>query len=110
MLLGPTGVAALNIYGTTIHTGLGINPNSNSYTLGKLSEALKVKLRCEYSELVAIIIAEISMVSNVRLLQIHKRFCEIFGCSEAIPFAGKTVIFIYLFQLPPVKAPNIFSA
>ena len=90
LLFGPTGVAALNIDGTTIHAGLGINPNFNSYTLGKLSEALKTKLRFEYSELVAIITDKISTVSNVRLLQIHKRLCEIFGCSEAISFAGKT--------------------
>ena len=95
LLFGPTGVAALNIDGTTIHAGLGLNLNSNRYTLSKLSEALKAKLRFEYSEVVAIIIDEISMVSNVRLLQIHKRLCEIFGCSEAIHFAGKTVIFCW---------------
>ena len=87
LLFGPTGVAALNIDGTTIHAGLGINRNSNSYTQGKLSKALKAKLRFEYSELVAIITGEISMVSNVRLLQTHKCLCEIFGGSEAIPFA-----------------------
>ena len=84
----------MNIDVTAIHAGLGINPSFNSYTLGKLFEALKAKVRFKYSELVAIIIDEISMEPNVRLLQIHKRLCEIFGCSEAIPFAGKAVIFV----------------
>ena len=58
-LLGATGLAVLNIYGTTIHVGLGINPNCNSYTLGKHSEPLKPKLSFEYSEIVAIITDEI---------------------------------------------------
>ena len=36
--------------------------------------------------------------------------CEIFGCSEAIPFAGKTVILVGdLFQLPAVRASFVFS-
>ena len=49
------------------------------------------------------------MVSNIRLLQIHKRVCEIFGCSQAIPFAGKIVILVDLFHLPPVRASFVFS-
>ena len=52
--------------------------------MGKLSEALKAKLRSDYSEIVAVVIDEFSIVSNIRLLQIYKRLCEIFGCSEAI--------------------------
>ena len=55
--------------------------------MGKLSEAVKAKLKCNYWEIVAVIIDEISMVSSIRLFQIHKRVCEIFGCSEAIPLA-----------------------
>ena len=73
LLLAPSGVATLNIDCTTIHSGLGINPNCNNYSMGKLSEALKAKLRCDYSETVAVVIDEISMVSNIRSLQIHKR-------------------------------------
>ena len=53
--------------------------------MGKLSEALKAKLRSGYSEIVAVVIDdEFSIVSNIRLLQIYKRLYEIFGCSEAI--------------------------
>ena len=52
--------------------------------MGKLSEALKAKLRSDYSEIVAVVIDEFSIVSNIRLLQIYKHLCEIFGCSEAI--------------------------
>ena len=59
---------------------------------------------------VAVAIDEISIVSNIRLLQIHKRVCEIFGCSEDILFAGKAVIIAGdLFQLPLVRAQFLFS-
>ena len=78
--------------------------------MGKLSEALKAKLRRDYSKIAAVVIDEISMVSNIRLLQIHKHVCEIFGCSEAIPFARKTVILVGdLLQFPPVRASFVFS-
>ena len=43
LLLAPTSVTALNIVGTTIQSGLRINPNSNTYSMGKLSETLKAK-------------------------------------------------------------------
>ena len=95
--VAPTGVAALNIDGTTIHSGLGINPNCKTYSIVKLSEALKAELRCDYSEIVAVVIYEISMVLNIRLFQIYKCVCKIFGCSEAIPFAGRTVILLGIF-------------
>ena len=50
------------------------------------------------------------MVSNIRLLQIHKCVFEIFGCSEAIPFAEKTIILVGdLFQLPQVRKSFAFS-
>ena len=65
LLLSLTGVVALNLGWAAIHVGLGIYPNVKSYTLGKLSEALKGKLRSGYSEIVATITDEISKVSNV---------------------------------------------
>ena len=54
---------------------------------------------------VVVAIDEISIVSNIRLFQIHKHVCEMFGCSEDILFAGKTVIIVGdLFQSPLVRA------
>ena len=67
-------------------------------------DQIKCKLRNLYSELEVIIIDKISMVSNKTLFNVHKRLCEIFGCSEANPFAGKTVLPLGDFlQLPLVK-------
>lgn len=47
LLLAHFGIAALNIDGATIHVGLGINPNCNSYTISKQTTALNAKLKFE---------------------------------------------------------------
>ena len=106
MLLAPTGVAAININGTTLHTGLGI-PCTNFH---QLSDKQRTNLRMKLENISAIFIDEISMVSAKLLLQTHQRLCEIFGTSDSIPFAGKTVIVSGdLYQLPPVLAKPVFS-
>ena len=62
--LAPTGVAASNIGGNTIHTSLGIPLNCHSMQVPKLSNKRRSDLRLKYEELRVIIIDEISMVSN----------------------------------------------
>ena len=110
LLIAPTGVAAININGTTINSALGIPPHSRNIQLAKLSDKLKSRLINQYSELKAVIIDEISMVANVRLHQIHQRLCAIFGCPSDIPFANLTVIVVGdLLQLPPIRQPFVFS-
>ena len=78
LILAPTGVAAININGTTINSGLSIPPYVNGYTLPRLSDSERGRLRNLYSEVLVVLIDEISMVSNICLLHIHKRLCEIF--------------------------------
>ena len=106
LILAPTGVAAINIDGTTINSGLSIPPYVNGYTLPRLSDSERGRLRNLYSEVLVVLIDEISMVSNICLLQIHKRLCEIFGCSESQPFANLSILVVGdLLQLPlkPLK-------
>ena len=77
LLIAPTGVAAINIEGTTIHTGLGIPVgNYSRKTLPKLNDKMRSSLRNNLSELQVIVIDEISMVSNVLLLNVHQRLAE----------------------------------
>ena len=91
LLLAPTGVAAVNIDGTTVHSGLGIH--GKVYTpFTPLSDKMRASLRNKLSEVVAIIIDEISMVSNKLFKDVHLRLCEIAGVSTQIPFTGKTII------------------
>ena len=74
MLMAPTGVAAINIGGTTLHTGLGI-PCNNFHPL---SDKQRTTLRMKLENVKAIFIDEISMASSKLLLQVRQRLCEIF--------------------------------
>ena len=110
LILAPTGVAAINIDGTTINSGLSIPPYVNGYTLPRLSDSERGRLRNLYSDVLVVLIDEISMVSDIRLLHICKRLCEIFGCSESQPFANLSILVVGdLLQLPPIKASQIFE-
>ena len=105
--IAPTGVAAINISGTTIHTALGIHGNG---LCGALSSLRMQKLRNLLSEVEAVIIDEISMVSGMLLLNIHLRLCQIIGVDTKVPFAGKTIIACGdLYQLPPVIGTKVFQ-
>lgn len=104
-----TGVATINIDGTTINTALGI-PLIQSVNINKLSDNLKSTPRNNYSELCAVIIDAISMVSNARLYHIHFRLCEIFNVPLDIPFAGLAVLIVGdFYQLPPVRGNKVFK-
>ena len=110
LLLAPTGVAAINIDGTTIRTGLGIPVGYFGKNLPRLTYKMRSSLRNKLCELRALIIDEISMVSNLQLLYIHLRLVEIFGCSENIPFAGITVVTCGdLLKLSPVQQRAVYS-
>ena len=63
LLLGPIGISAVNINGTTIHSGLRITRNGKYNKLGQMQKAY---LRKKLSELKVSIIDEISMVYQVR--------------------------------------------
>ena len=110
MLIAPTGVAAVNIHGSTVHSELGIPVGRYGRCLPKLSDKMRSSLRNRLSELRVIVIDEISMVSNLLLLYINQRLIEIFGCPETVPFAGITVIACGdFYQLPPVQAKPIYA-
>ena len=106
----PTGIAACNVDGNTLHSELGIPVGSFGKTIPKLTDKKRSALRNKLSELRLLIVDEISMVSNKMLLYIHQRLIEIFGCSPDIPFAGLSIIFSGdLFQLPPIRAYPIYA-
>ena len=94
LILAPTGVAATNIDGTTIHTALGINVGHKLYPLNDRQRGI---LRNKLSEIKFIIIDEISMVSSVLFYQVHQRLNEIFGVSTDLPFAGLPVPLVVIF-------------
>ena len=109
LLTAPTGVAAININGTTINTGLAI-PKESGDRMPPMSDQRRTLLRIALSELKLIIIDEISMVSNIMLLHIHQRLKDIFGTPNEQLFAGISIIAVGdLYQLGPIRRQLVFE-
>jgi len=106
LLMAPTGVAAQNINGKTIHSELQIKPSSSNYmSLAMENAENRIRLR----KIDVIIIDEISMVSSSLLDFINQMFCELHN--SALPFGGIMVLLVGdLAQLPPINAPCIFKS
>jgi len=98
VVLAPTGVAALNVRGETIHSFFRFKPD---ITVDKI-ERVSRKRRRIFTELDAIVIDEISMV-RADLLDCVDHFLRLNARSSKLPFGGIQMIFIGdLYQLPPV--------
>lgn len=99
VVLAPTGVAAVNISGQTIHSFFGFRPD---VTVEKVRRQAKRKTAPIYKKLDAIVIDEISMV-RADLLDCIDEFLRINGKEPGLPFGGIQMIFIGdLYQIPPV--------
>ena len=100
----PTGLAAFNVGGVTIHRLLQLPIEHEGRGAGywKLAkETLKI-MRTSLSKLKLLIIDEVSMVSSLNLAYIHLRLDEIFARDEW--FGGVNVL-----QLPPVNGAAVFE-
>jgi len=98
VVLAPTGVAALNVAGETIHSFFGFKPHVTPETLKKL-KGRKGKI---YRQIDMIIIDEVSMV-RADLLDCIDAFLRLNGNDPDLPFGGTQMIFFGdLYQLPPV--------
>jgi ATP-dependent DNA helicase PIF1 len=100
VVLAPTGVAALNVKGQTIHSFFGFRP-------GTTPESIKKYYRNRgkkgfYKMIDAIVIDEISMV-RADLLDCVDEFLRLHGPDPKQAFGGVRMVFIGdLYQLPPV--------
>jgi hypothetical protein len=100
VILAPTGVAALNVKGQTIHSFFKFRPNMTPERVRKLRSGDEGKNI--YKKLDALIIDEISMV-RADLLDCVDMFLRLNGPLENKPFGGVQMIFIGdLYQLSPV--------
>jgi len=108
VVLAPTGVAALNVRGETIHSFFRFKPD---ITIGKVKK-LRGRKADIFRELDAVVIDEVSMV-RADLLDCIDRFLRINGKKRKVPFGGIQMVFIGdLYQLPPVvtgKEKGIFK-
>lgn len=104
VVLAPTGIAALNVQGQTIHSFFGFPPRPLSDR-----DIKKRRRRQLYQNLEVLIIDEISMV-RADLLDGIDRFLRL-NREDDRPFGGVQVVFFGdLFQLPPVVASTVEAA
>src|SRR3989344_343264 len=95
-VIAPTGVAAVNVGGQTIHSFFGFKPN---ITIDKVKAA---RNRGVYEALDALVIDEISMV-RADLMDCMDKSLRLNRGAPLIPFGGVQIImFGDLYQLPPV--------
>jgi len=100
-VLAPTGVAALNVHGQTIHSFFGFKPDVTPDAVRKLPRS-KAAAAAIYRHLDAVVIDEISMV-RADLLDSVEKFLRLNGPRPRDWFGGLQMIFIGdLYQLPPV--------
>ncbi len=96
-VLAPTGTAAVNVGGQTIHSFFRLKPETTPDDIEELSPG-KQKL---YRQLETIVVDEISMV-RADVLDCMDRFLRLNRDDES-PFGGVQMIFFGdLYQLPPV--------
>ena len=118
-VLAPTGVAAVNVKGQTVHSFFNFRPDVTPDSAGRV----RPRDKDIYKKLDAIVIDEISMV-RADILDSVNIFLKRYGKKKGHPFGGIQMIFIGdLYQLPPVvtsrekdlfnghyKSPYFFSA
>jgi len=98
-VLAPTGVAAINIEGRTIHSFFGFIPTSGGLVT---RQAPKPYVQQRIAQTEILIIDEVSVV-GAALLEAMEERCRRYG-SNGMFFGGKRLIFFGDFeQLPPVK-------
>ena len=98
VVLAPTGVAAINVKGQTIHSFFGFKPN---VTLQSIRQ-IRSERETIYQRMETLVIDEVSMV-RADLLDCVDRFLRLNGPLPGRPFGGVQMAFVGdLYQLPPV--------
>ncbi len=101
VVLAPTGVAAVNVEGQTIHSFFHFKPSVTPASIKRKKKAERGSPTI-YNKLKTIVIDEVSMV-RADLLDCIDKFLRFNGPDEKRPFGGVQMIFIGdLYQLPPV--------
>ena len=103
VVIAPTGVAALNVKGQTIHGFFKFKIGMTIQDVKKITAEIDQKM---YKKIDMLIIDEISMV-RADLFDCIDRFLRLNGKNPQEPFGGVQIVVIGdLFQLPPVVGPG----
>jgi ATP-dependent DNA helicase PIF1 len=100
VVLAPTGVAAVNINGQTIHSFFYFKPDITPESVHTIK--IRKDKRDVYKHVDLLIIDEISMV-RADLLDCIDQFLQLHGKHPGLSFGGIQIVFVGdLYQLPPV--------
>lgn len=106
LLCAPTGKAAFNIKGQTLHSAFKLPLNQK--TLTPISASIANTLATKLAHLRVVIIDEISMVGQHILNMVDERLQQIKGNKK--PFGGVSIIAVGdFFQLRPVFASSLYA-
>ncbi|KAK9444150.1 DNA helicase PIF1, ATP-dependent [Metarhizium brunneum] len=107
LLLAPTGIAARNIDGNTIHSALSVYSHRSTYHTGLFR--FEDRKKKDMEKKTVLIIDEVSMVDGVLLDYLASLFAKLRRNNR--PFGNMHVIvFGDLMQLPPVEGLKVFKA
>ena len=107
LLTAPTGVAAFNINGMTLHSAFLLGSGQLGHQ--QLSNE-KANTRARLTNLKLVIIDEVSMVGSNLLFMLHKRLRQIKSVPEDVMFGDISVLAVGdLYQLPPVGQAPLFA-
>ena len=108
-LTAPTGLAAFNVGGVTIHRLFQLPVEHDSKTAGywSLPKSSQKVMRSTLRSVKLFVIDEVSMVSSLNLAYIHLRLEELFGGNKW--FGSKNVLFVGdILQLQPINGNPVF--
>jgi len=107
VVLAPTGIAAINAGGSTVHSFFLLRPGLLTLdSIGPFNSGSRARVIREAG---TIVIDEVSMVRSDLLSAIDIRLRELAGGPKRrMPFGGKQIVLVGdFFQLPPVVKPGV---
>ncbi|KAI8496727.1 hypothetical protein Bbelb_253820 [Branchiostoma belcheri] len=108
LLAAPTGTAAFNIGGSTIHHAFHLMCKSKDFQ--DLSESTVNAMRAQYESLKIVIVDEVSMVDKPLMKFIHLRLRQLRQGRQNALFGNVSILAVGdMYQVPPVKGISLYK-